>query len=223
VHITVTDLLTCPRCGPQHGLVLLADRVIDRRVIAGTLGCPNCHGRYPVRDGSAWLIPDGADSDVEITGRPEHDVGTARSALESIATDDMAPHATRYAGLMGVTNGPAHVVVAGPAAGAARAIAALVDDIEVIAVQADEDEAASGERVSSIRVRKTLPLCPGRLRGATLTGWAADALLESTAAALAPAARLVLEPAPPDSERRIADAGLHVLARQDDTVVAQRR
>ena len=57
MHLLLTDRLTCPRCGPEFGLVLLADRLEDRRVLEGALGCPNCRDRYPVRDGFGDLRP----------------------------------------------------------------------------------------------------------------------------------------------------------------------
>src|SRR3954447_12829389 len=52
MHILLTDVLSCPRCGPAFGLVLLADRVEDRRVLEGRLGCPNCREQYPVVAGA---------------------------------------------------------------------------------------------------------------------------------------------------------------------------
>ena len=61
MHLLLTDRLTCPRCGPSFGLILLADRMNDRRVVDGVLGCPNCRDGFPVRDGfgdlrAGWLI-----------------------------------------------------------------------------------------------------------------------------------------------------------------------
>ena len=32
MHILLTDALTCPRCGPDFGLIVLAEGVEDRRV-----------------------------------------------------------------------------------------------------------------------------------------------------------------------------------------------
>src|SRR5690242_16884227 len=55
MHILLTDLLTCPRCGPEFGLIVLADEMVDRRVVEGSLGCANCRNRYPVHGGVADL------------------------------------------------------------------------------------------------------------------------------------------------------------------------
>ena len=46
MHILLTDVVTCPRCGPEFGLILLADRFEERRVMQGRLGCPNCREEY---------------------------------------------------------------------------------------------------------------------------------------------------------------------------------
>lgn len=51
MHLLLTDILSCPRCGPEFGLILLADRIEARRVLAGILGCANCRSKYPIREG----------------------------------------------------------------------------------------------------------------------------------------------------------------------------
>ena len=55
MHIVLTDVLTCPRCGPSFPLILLANRVENRRVLDGVLGCANCREKYPVQDGLGKL------------------------------------------------------------------------------------------------------------------------------------------------------------------------
>ena len=55
MQLLLTDRLACPRCGPGFGLVLLADRMVDRRVHEGTLGCPNCRDSFTVHAGFADL------------------------------------------------------------------------------------------------------------------------------------------------------------------------
>ena len=57
MHILVTDRLACSRCGPAFGLVLLADRLENRRVLSGHLGCANCRERYPIIEGFGDLRP----------------------------------------------------------------------------------------------------------------------------------------------------------------------
>ena len=57
MYILLTDALTCPRCGPEFGLLVLADRMEERRVIEGRLGCANCRSAFPIRDAAAdgWI------------------------------------------------------------------------------------------------------------------------------------------------------------------------
>ena len=61
MELSLTDLVTCPRCGPTYGLILIPDEVRERRVVSGLLGCPNCRERYGVEAGVA---------DLRVTGEP---------------------------------------------------------------------------------------------------------------------------------------------------------
>lgn len=223
MHILLTDILTCPRCGPEFGLILLADRLVERRVVEGALGCSNCREKYPIRDGVARFDdppptdPAGAEARDSAGGLPDD-------------TDDADASALRLAALMGVTHGPAFVLVAGPAAAGAARVGRLVEGLEVIAVTtADSEDAAlrapgspdaDAAAVSHLFVASLLPLASARLAGVALTGPAADALLEEGIRVLGPLGRLVLEPAPPDATARLAAAGLRVLAQDADTIVA---
>jgi len=91
MHIALTDHLTCPVCGPEHGLILLADRIEERRVLEGTLGCPACRERYPIVGGLADLRP-----------RPAGPL----PGPESAPTLGPQDRAFRLAALMGVAEGP---------------------------------------------------------------------------------------------------------------------
>jgi uncharacterized protein YbaR (Trm112 family) len=53
VFIELTDHLRCPAPHPESYLVLLPDRIEQRRVLAGTLGCPSCGRVVQIRDGIA--------------------------------------------------------------------------------------------------------------------------------------------------------------------------
>jgi uncharacterized protein YbaR (Trm112 family) len=210
MYILLTDILSCPRCGPDSGLILLADRIEERRVLAGTLGCARCRGRYPVRAGVADLraAPDAAaESETTADARPEHGRETGERAL-------------RWAALMGVAEGPGFVFVTGEAAALAAEIASMIDAIEVVAAGRGPEVERPG--VSRIEVSNRLPFYSGKIRGVALAGAAADVLLEEGARVLGPLGRLVLEPAPERAEERLSRAGLRVIARQDRTLVAGR-
>ena len=205
MHIVLTDILTCPGCGEAQGLIVRADRIADRHVEQGSLGCPQCRRQFPIRDGVAWLAP------ADAWPRP----APVRPA--SAAEPDPP---IRVAALLGLQNAKGFVLLVGTVGRYAAAVAALADTVEVVAADADAVHPA-GERVSRLVIGDSLPFSPGKLRGIWLAGAYADSHLEAAARALHPTARLVLEPAPDDAERRLP-AGLRVIARQDRTVVCAR-
>jgi uncharacterized protein YbaR (Trm112 family) len=207
MHIAVTEVLTCPRCGPAFGLILLAQRVENRRVLEGVLGCANCREKYPVAGG----------------------LGRLREPFEDVAGGDVpAPaaeggqDAVRIAALSGVTEGPALLILAGPAARYAPAVAALLDGVEVVAMGGGLDAWPEQPGVSRLEVGARLPIHGGRMRAAFLSGDAADALLEEAVRAVAPVGRVVLEPPPADAEERLARNGYRAIARDERTLVAGR-
>lgn len=208
MHILLTDILTCPRCGPEFGLILLSQDMRERRVLEGWMGCANCRDRWVVSNGfGEFRVPLG-------------EAGPAAPADPPRAAEP--EEAMRIAALLGVSEGPAYVLVAGPAARHAYAMADLVEDLEVVAVLPGLAHAAERKGVSRIAADTRLPFYGRRLHGVWLGGDAADALLEEGIRVLGPAGRLVLEPAPADADERLARAGMKVLARREDTVVATR-
>jgi uncharacterized protein YbaR (Trm112 family) len=200
MHILLTDILTCPRCGPGFGLILLADRVEDRRVRTGLLGCANCREKYEIRDGAV-------------------DFGATPARLEQTSDSSAAE---RLAALLGVTRGPAFLLLAGPAAGHAAAIAGMLDEVEVLTIDvgAESDDVPGINRLLARGPR--LPLASAKIAGVALTGRAADALLDEGARAVSPVGRLVLDPAPPDAAERLVRHGMRIAALQDGTAVAVR-
>lgn len=201
MHILLTDILTCPRCGPEFGLILLSDRVEDRRVLSGVLGCSNCREKYTIRDGVV-------------------DFGAAPTPYPSALAD--ASPIERITALLGVTQGPAFVMLAGPAAADAAAVAALLADVEVVTLGAPAGAKDSAGVNRLLASGPRLPLASMKVSGVALTGAAADALLEEGARAVSVLGRLVLEPAPADAAERLRKAGLRIAAQQDATLVAVR-
>lgn len=238
MHIAVTDLLTCPACGPAAGLVLLADEIADRRVVTGTLGCALCRTKYAIRRGVARLdAPAGAGAADAVPASGGGGIDAAqplpgarldRRMPPADGADARAPgvgadEPMRWAALLGISDGPGHLLIVGPAAACAAAVADIVADVEVIAATNTDGEIPDpAPRVSVLRIGGELPLCGGRIRGVAVSGSAADRMLESAARAVAVGGRLVLRPAPADADARLAHAGMQVLARQNDTLVAQR-
>jgi uncharacterized protein YbaR (Trm112 family) len=215
MHIVLTDILTCPRCGPEFGLILLAHRIEERRALEGVLGCANCREQYPVSAGAGHF---------------------GAAPVLPAAPDGGA--VMRLAALLGVAEGPAFVLLAGPCAGAAPRLAALIERLEVVAIgiagaagaaakphaTANRDETArqtAGVNALGLAGHR-LPLATGKLAAVALSGAAADELLEEGARTVSPLGRLVLEDAPADAAPRLRAAGLRELVREGDTIVAVR-
>jgi uncharacterized protein YbaR (Trm112 family) len=210
MHILLTDALTCPRCGPDFGLMVLADRMAERRVVEGRLGCANCRESYPVHDAAA---------DLRFGGGAE----PASSAVPGAREGDDAEAAVRLAALMGLSGASGMALVAGPGARHAAAVHALVPALEVIAA-ADRPEALPARAAGVSRIAAgpgRLPLRGGGLRGAALTGGADEELLREGLRVLVPGARLVVEPAPAETAERLRALGAEVLLDQAGAVVAR--
>src|SRR5690606_24975642 len=204
MNILLTDILTCPLCGPGYGLILVADRMESRRVLDGWLGCPNCRERYPVRGGVADLRAGASD-------------GVGEATDEASGSE---AYAWRLAALMGVTEGPGFTLIAGPGVGAAGWIAGAIEGLEVIALgdwvggggrggggTEGVEVIAMGEGVgggveeagvSRVASGAALPFYDRSILAVALTGGTAAALLGEAVRVLAPTGRLVLDPAPAD-------------------------
>lgn len=200
MHILLTDICTCPRCGPEFGLILLVEELSERRVRRGHLACANCRERYPV-----------------VAGQGDFTLGASTDFGPPIGAD----RALRLAALAGVTAARSRLLVAGPAAAHAAALAELMPEIELVTAEGAPGE-AGGPGLSRIAVAESLPFYSGRLAGVVLSGGAAELLLEEGARVLAPGGRLVLEPVPADARARLATAGLATLAEEGATLVAAR-
>jgi uncharacterized protein YbaR (Trm112 family) len=200
MHVLLTDILICPRCGPAFPLTLLADRASDRRVEAGRLGCSNCREQYPVRDHTAFFA----------------------DAAQAPRAEMVPPDTERLAALIGIAHGPALLFVAGAAD--ATGLAALLDGVEVVAAGSGRagPAGAAGSGVSRIVVGANLPLSSSRFAGAALIGSEAAALIEETARVLTPGSRLVVQPVAADVAARLQQAGLRIAAQDATTAVAVR-
>jgi uncharacterized protein YbaR (Trm112 family) len=212
MHILLTDVLSCPRCGPEFGLILLADRIEDRRVLAGRLGCPNCREQYPISDGVVDLSA-GASGGAQAPAAAGHAEGAA--GIDS---------AVRIAALLGIERGPANVLLAGEAGRHAEALASLLTDVEVItlAPEAPARAGAAGAGSVSHVVTAAMPLASGKMGGVALYGPLGDEMLEEAARLVRPTGRLLVDPAPADAAARLARLGLRPLAREGDVLVAVR-
>lgn len=220
MHLLLTDRLTCPRCGPTFGLILLADRLEDRRVREGTLGCPNCRDAFPVEDGFADLRapPRGELPQGRAGTAPPDDVGDTSSGEAEASADE----AHRIVALLGIHRGPGTVAMVGRPALHAPAVADAVEDLQVVAVDPDTRYWPDRASVSRVAAAPGLPFFSRMLRGVTVDGGLGRGLLFEAARVVASGSRVVVTDAPDDAREVLEEAGLEILAAESGTVVAAR-
>lgn len=207
MHILLTDLLTCPRCGPEFGLILLGHAIEDRRVLDGELGCPNCRDRYPVRDGFGDLRAPPRSSLEPVGDGPEP--GSEEATLQ-------------VAALLGVSEGPGHLVLAGPVARHARALSDALDDVEVVGVDPRLRAWPEEGGVSRVAASPGLPFYSGRIRGVALEGTSAADLLDEAVRIVGPRSRVAVLDAPAETRSRLEGHGLQTVMEDRGAVVAAR-
>lgn len=209
MHLLLTDRLSCPRCGPEFGLILLADRMDERRVVDGTLGCPNCRDAFPVQDGFG---------DLRAPPRGPLTAGRAGDPLPDADPDD----ALRVAALLGVAEGPGTLLLVGGVARLAAAVARQVSGVEVVALDADMARWADAPRVSRMVARPGIPFFSRTLRGVGVDGGLGPRWVAEAARVTARLSRVVVVDAPGGTEGVLDEAGMTVLASEAGTVVAAR-
>jgi len=200
MHLLLTDILTCPDCGPDHGLILRADAMVERRVLEGALGCPNCRRNFPIEDGTARL------------SRAGEAAGAAASATERVP-------AVRIAALLGLDNARGFSLLAGPAAASAAEVHAMAADAPLIVTDTDVADTAA-PYASRLVIGHALPFRAAALGAIWLSGASANARLEDAVRALHRTGRLVLEPAPADARERLEALGMRVALNEQQTVLA---
>ena len=102
MHIELIDLLRCPRDHADSWLVAAFNRIENRFVIEGKLGCPVCSATYFIRDGVA---------DLRETGEP---VSATQAKPNSTGSGQEA--AMRAAALLNLTKPNSLVILAGNSA-----------------------------------------------------------------------------------------------------------
>ncbi|UCC73505.1 MAG: hypothetical protein JSV86_02795 [Gemmatimonadota bacterium] len=200
----LTDLLTCPRCGPASGLVLLVQELEGRRVHRGWLGCPNCRQDYPVEGGVANLR---LDRDAPPVARPP--VEGEELALRIVALSGMAEEK----GYLLLDERLAHV---------APDVLELAPELEVIVVREAADDSAEQHGISRVLSEVRFPLGGYQLRGVAIAPGGDRELVAAAARLVGTGGRLVLIDASVGDLEEVERAGLSVIAAAADTAVAER-
>ena len=211
MFIELTELLVCPACRPGQGLVARVDRLEGRRVVEGSLGCPACEARYPIRGGVARFAREPWPGRSAAAGPPE-------VALEALTT--------LLAALLGLEEGGGGYVLVGHGlAAAAPGLRTIAAEREIVAlgVPPEAGEETEVGRVSWLQGVDPgrLPFFPGRFRGVAFTGGTSVAV-EEAIRLLGPRGRLVLLRPAEEDARTVSSGPLEVLASDPRAIVAIR-
>ena len=219
MHLLLTDRLSCPRCGPDFGLILLAHEVRNRRVLFGELGCSNCREAYPVEDGFGDLRapPRPPLPELQEGGAP-----TAPDPTPAPPSGVSQDEAVRIAALMGVMEGPGTLLLQGPAASHAETIARMVGGVEVVALDPAARSRPEEEGVSRMVAGPGFPFFSSALRAVTLSGPTADRLMGEAARVLVPGGRVVVLDAVSGTRERLEGGGVRILLEEAGVVVGLR-
>jgi len=210
VHLLLTDRLTCPRCGPTFGLILRADRLVDRVVWEGVLGCPNCRDAFPVVEGFG---------DLRAPPRGELPAGLVGPVFEERAPAGEA--AERLAALLGLVGGPGTVCLVGGPARHAPDLAARVPEVSIVGVDSDLRGWPETPGVSRIVSRPGIPLFSGTVRAVAVDGRLGGDWIREAVRITAPrGARVVVDGADEGARAALAGTRVRVLAQDAETVVA---
>ena len=82
MFIELIDALRCPADHPPSHLVAALDRIEDRDVIAGMLGCPVCRSEFQIRDGVLWIATDRMPAPATHAKNPDDDALRLAASLD---------------------------------------------------------------------------------------------------------------------------------------------
>ncbi len=201
MFIELLDTLRCPREHPDSWLVASFNRVIDRNVETGALGCPVCGGRYPVSDGVADLRL--APSSEPVPAKP--------SALDGIGVDELGVRAGAF---LGLKNEGDTIALGGGWCAGAELLASRMS-LRVAAVNPRSALPAS-RHIAAILADDLIPLAPGSCAGVALDEGFTTAALASAARALRTGGQIVV---PGDWE---LPAGFAVIARDANLAIGRK-
>lgn len=219
MHLLLTDRLSCPRCGPEFGLILLAHEVRNRRILSGELGCANCREHYPVENGFGDLRAPPRPPLPELQGGGN---GSGTASHPGPAGGEQEAEAIRIAAFTGITEGPGTLLLEGHAASRAGAVAGMLGGVEVVALNPALRFHPEEEGVSRMVAGPGLPFFSSTLRAVVLSEWVDDGALKESVRVLIPGGRIVLLDAPPGAREQLEGAGVRIVLEEAGVLVGER-
>jgi hypothetical protein len=139
------------------------------------------------------------------------------------ADQDDGDEASRLLALVGVTQGPGTIVLAGAPARHASAFAAGIEGVHVVALDPGLTAWPDTPGVSRMMSGSALPIYTRSMRGVAVDGRLGNDVVAEAARVVVPGGRVVVVRADEDQvAETLRGAGLAVLAREGGTVVAAR-
>jgi hypothetical protein len=192
MHIELVELLRCLQPHEDTWLVATVDRIEDREIVSGVLGCPICRAEYPIRNRVVYFRPE-----VEHSHRIDPD----------------AAEAMRIAAALGLTE-PQQIAVLHGRWGTHAPLVRAFSPAQIIVL----DPATSiepGDGVSVI-VAGAAPFARDSVNGIAIDAASPTDAGTSLVAALRRGGRMLAPSALP------VPPGLNELARDDEVWVAER-
>jgi hypothetical protein len=82
MFIELIDSLRCPAAHPASNLVAAFEKIVDRDVVSGMLGCPVCRSEFQIRDGDLWLVTTAMPSPAARPLQPDEDALRLAASLD---------------------------------------------------------------------------------------------------------------------------------------------
>lgn len=82
MFIELIDSLRCPADHPPSTLVAAFEKIVDRDVVSGMLGCPVCRSEFQIRDGDLWLVTTAMPSPAARAKQPDEDALRLAASLD---------------------------------------------------------------------------------------------------------------------------------------------
>lgn len=219
LQLGVAERLSCPRCGPAYPLILLATQAGGQRVQTGELGCPNCRDRYPVQEGIADLREAGE----RLGSAVGHDKGDDGPTGGASSHPELP--ASTLAALLGVTQGPARILLVGFGVDVAPELLEVMDTVEGVQFVAAGPVGKMPKGLTSpalagvVVVGRTLPFQAGGFHAVAVDPEVGARWLDQLPSLLRPGARLVLVRPGAEDPQRLRSLGLALLLNDSRAVV----